>query len=424
MQKRSAEISRDIIQNSATLIAARIGTKLATTFLIIYVARTVGEVSFGIFSSILALVALYGLLIDFGLTVPLIRRLAQGTAEPGMAVGKVLATKTPLGIASAALFMITSIILGLPVLLSFAFAVGMFFEAQVLTSIRSFEGFERMDRVATLTVVERLIYCVGGFAVIWGGAGLFGLSCIYLLSNSITLLISVRFFQRLYGRLRIHFSFRESGILLREALPFFTAGLFSVLYNKADVFILTIHRTQAEVGWYNAAGRIIEAQMFIPTAIVASIFPVLSRKYSNDFQAFLRLQRQSAVALFSVGSLITVATYLLAEEIVGLLFTQNFFSSVEILRITSLMLPFFFANFSFGSALIACGKERWSAATLAIGSVVNVLVNLYFIPNYGAKGAAVVRVMTEIIAFSFQGYVLRHAGKLPPSQSTTDREKL
>ena len=91
---------RRILWNSATLIATRSITKIGTTLLVILIARKLGDGQFGVFSSLTAFVSLFGILTEFGLTVPLIRTLAQRAETPGDMLGRVILIKVVLGVCS------------------------------------------------------------------------------------------------------------------------------------------------------------------------------------------------------------------------------------------------------------------------------------------------------------------------------------
>jgi O-antigen/teichoic acid export membrane protein len=398
---------RRVLRNSSRLIIARIVTKVATTGLTILIARTQGDENFGVYSTLFSFIALFSILEEFGLTVPMIRRLAKRESSPGVVLGRVLALKMPLGAVAYVLLILASYLFHLSLELAFIFGASMFFEMLAVSVTRSFEGFERMEYVAFLTIVERSVLCSLGIAILLLGGGLSLLGGAYVFTNLLVLIIGTRLFRRQYGRIELHIDKQEGRRLLREAAPFFVSGFFAVLYNRTDIYFLSMYRSLAEVGWYNAAYRIIDAQMFIPVSIVSSVFPVLARYYGKQPHMFYRLHSRSFYLLLILGLSITVATYVAASFIILTLYAEKYAQAIVILQILSLMLCFYFVNFLLGNALIAAGREKLSTATLILGTGLNVSLNVLFIPRYGVQGAAWAKVGTEFFAFVFQFYMLQ-----------------
>jgi len=169
-----------------------------------------------------------------------------------------------------------------------------------------------------------------------------------------------------------------------------------------DILFLTTYTSAQETGWYNAAMRVVEAQMFIPTAIVASLFPVMSRHARTDLAVFHRLYRRSLLVMVGLGILTMVPTYVASPLIVRVLFGPGYESSTMLLQTLSVMLFFFFSNFLLGNALIALGRERLSTVTIAVGAALSIVLNAAVVPRFGAAGASVVRLIAEVVSFGLQ----------------------
>ena len=65
------------------------------------------------------------------------------------------------------------------------------------------------------------------------------------------------------------------------------------------------------------------------------------------------------------------------------------------LNILSIGVFLFFMNFLLSNILITSGREKINAWNLVVATVLNILLNLVFIPQYGAEGAAWVTVFCE-----------------------------
>ena len=395
-----------VVRNSVTLIATRIFTKIATTLIMVYVARRLGDADFGLYATILAIVAFASLVEEFGLSVPLIRSIARRTGDPGAALGKVMLMKVPLGIGAGLVFFGAASISHLPFALSVVFAASLFFEVQALSVTRSFEGAEQMKYIGLITIVERTVFCGAGFLVLYSGLGLIALGFVSLASNIIAVGMGLTLFARRIAPLKFSLSWTDAKERMREALPFVVAGLFSVLYNRADVFILSMHRGAAEVGWFNAATRVLEAQSFIPLAIIGSVFPVLSRNFRSSFSEFKRVHARVFYLFIAVGAALAGLTFLFSDTITIFLYTSQYANAGPVLRNMAVTIFFFSLNLLVGNALIAASKEGYSTATLGFGALVNVVANYFAVPVYGASAAALIRAASEALSFGIQAFFL------------------
>lgn len=393
-----------VFKNSAILITTRIVTKVATTLLTIYMARTLGDSQFGIFSSVIAFVAFFGLIEEFGLTVPLIRRIARRDKSPGESLGEVVLLKLLLGIPAFLGLTVVARWVDLPLLIVMSFGLNMLFETLNVSVVRSFEGVEKMKNIAIVTLIERTSLCLGGGLVLYNGGGLYGLSLVYIASNLVSLTTGLNLWHKEHQRLHLNLSFDHAKLLLKEALPFAFAGLFSVIYTRLDTLILMSARSSAEIGWYNASYRVTDAQLFVPTAIVASVFPVLSRTFSQSQTEFLGYYRRTFYWLLILGIISGAVTFLFADQIIALFYGSTYKNSVESLRLLSLMVPFYYLNFLTGSALIAIHQEKLSTVTLVVGAIVNTTLNVIFVHQYGQIASSFAKVVSEAFCFIVQVY--------------------
>ncbi len=397
---------RGILRNSATLIGARIVSKFAMTVFMVILARRLGIEDFGVYSSILAFIAFFSLIEEFGMTPPMIRKISRSRPEGGAILGSVLGLKLILGGFAYAALMIASFWLDISPGITAILGLSMIFEILALTVTRAFEAFERMKYIAVITIIERVLLGVTGLGAVYMGWSLPGLSYAYLFTFLVSLVVSVCLFRRHIAPFELNFPRHEWKALLREAIPFLTASVLSLIWTRSDIYFLTSYRTSAEVGWYTAALRIVEAQIFIPVAILGSVFPVLARLYGPSLSEFTRILVKNFYFLLGVGFILAAGIYLYSAEIVLILFGQDYRESAQILRIYSPVIMFTFVNYLLGGALIAMGRERLATMTLGLGAALCVVCGFYFIPGGGGRAAGYIKLVAEAFSFVFQSLLL------------------
>lgn len=376
------------------------------TLFMIILARRLGAEEFGVFSSILAFIAFFSLVEEFGLNVPMIRRIArQGDRGPAI-LGEVFGVKVVLGIVAYLMLMATAIGLGVSPVITAILGLSMIFEVLALTVTRAFEAYERMKDVAIITILERSLLCVAGVAAVYFGGSLVYVSLAYLLTFVCSLILAVTMFNARVAPFRPRVSGETWRPMMREAMPFVVSSILSIVWTRVDIYYLTSFRNAAEVGWYTAALRVVEAQIFIPVAILGSVFPVLSRLQGESFAGFNRILKKNFFFLLGLGIAISGVTYLYSVEIISLLFGDTYRQSAGMLRIFAPMIVFSFLNYLFSGALIAMGRELLATLTLGLGAVVCLALGFTYIPHGGPAAAGYIKFGVEGLAFFFQGGVL------------------
>jgi O-antigen/teichoic acid export membrane protein len=191
--------------------------------------------------------------------------------------------------------------------------------------------------------------------------------------------------------------------LLRAGFPFLTANGLALFVARVDVVILGQLAGAAAVGWYGAASRLVEAFYFLPVLLTTATFPVLSRLWSEDKSEFHATVRKTLDLLIVLIVPLSVTFFILAENIVGSLFTLESYSpSVPLLRIQAVSLALIFVDYLLTCILLATGRERTWIAILGAACLVNPALNFVLIPATsaayanGAIGAAFATLLTEI----------------------------
>ncbi|MFP9097551.1 polysaccharide biosynthesis C-terminal domain-containing protein [Flavobacterium sp. RHBU_24] len=184
--------------------------------------------------------------------------------------------------------------------------------------------------------------------------------------------------------------------LLRKALPMMMGGVFLMLLNWTDILILGRYETEANIGIYNAAFRIGYLVLFFVSTMNVIILPKISELYyQKDFAGMKK-------AVNSFTQMVGLATIPLAAAII-------FFSSY--------ILSFLGKDFNTGSTaltLITLGglynamtgnvdqilnmtdNQTMVSKILFAGFFLNVLLNLYLVPQYGINGAAWASLLSNI----------------------------
>ncbi|WP_336209823.1 flippase [Enterobacter sp. P82] len=198
-----------------------------------------------------------------------------------------------------------------------------------------------------------------------------------------------------------YFSYPKAKGLLKESWPEIIAGFGAIVFMKMDQIMLQRLQGDASVGIYSAATRISEAWYFIPTAIVAAVFPVLMRKYKTDKQDVMN--HLSNIMSLLVWLSITAGLFVnfIGDYIIHIVYGAEYAESSIILKLHIWAGIFLCMGIVSGSWLVAEKKLKLNLYRNLTGLALNFALNILLIPQYGGIGAAVATVLGLAMAFFF-----------------------
>ena len=192
-------------------------------------------------------------------------------------------------------------------------------------------------------------------------------------------------------------SLTRAKILLKDSWPLLLSSIAVVVYMKVDQIMLGQMVGDEAVGIYSAAVRISEVWYFIPTTIVASVFPaILKARNSSEEQYYKKLQHLFDLMLWlSIG--IALPMTFLSESVIKILFGETYLDASPILSIHTWASVFVFLGVASSKWFIAENKQILSFQRTIIGALINVLLNILFIPKFQAVGAATTTIISYAI---------------------------
>lgn len=181
--------------------------------------------------------------------------------------------------------------------------------------------------------------------------------------------------------------------LLTLSLPLGISLVMSLIHFKADIVILTLYRTTIEVGTYGLATKFFEFMLTIPIFYMNAVYPLLLNSKFETRNSKLRMH--SMYILLGLSLVFMIGGFFLAPYIT--LIKDEFAESVVSLRLLLISLPLFFISALYMWIVIATGA-RWVLVWIYGASmIVNIGLNLIFIPRYGAPAAAITTGVSEAV---------------------------
>ncbi|MDO8335211.1 MAG: oligosaccharide flippase family protein [Candidatus Saccharibacteria bacterium] len=180
--------------------------------------------------------------------------------------------------------------------------------------------------------------------------------------------------------------------------PFGLATVFHLVYFQSDIVLLKYLAGNADAGVYNVAFTVMAAVYLLPSVIYQKVLlPKIHRWANHDRERFYRVYRQGNIAMLVLGGGAMVAIWGSAFWAIPLLFGEQYVEAVALLNILAVSAPIVFVASSVGAVLVT--QEHMVKKVKIMGgvAVLNVLLNIVLIPKYGAVGAAVTTVFSNLV---------------------------
>lgn len=187
----------------------------------------------------------------------------------------------------------------------------------------------------------------------------------------------------------------------QQAWPFGLSGVFYFVYFQSGVILLKYLAGDEVAGIYNVAFTVMAAVYLLPNAIYQKfLLPKFHRWANHDRVRFLEMYRFGNGSMLLLGVLTAGAILLLGPWIIPLVFGEAYQEAVGLLVILAFCIPVHFLEVSVGATLVTKEHIRRRIGYMGIVAVINVLLNLLLIPLYGAQGASVSILLSEITLLS------------------------
>lgn len=192
----------------------------------------------------------------------------------------------------------------------------------------------------------------------------------------------------------------------KASMVFLTIDVATVFYFRSDIVLLEYFgNTEGDVGQYSAAYRILEGIILLATPVAMITFRFLRRNLKNK-EKFFHLIWILLLLMFSVSILIVLLAAFWGKEFMVFVFGEEYLIAGTLLFWLLLAMFFILPNYILTQGAIALNKERSYAIIVVIIAVVNIILNIELIPNFGAIGAAWSTIVAEGILFFSLGILL------------------
>jgi O-antigen/teichoic acid export membrane protein len=257
---------------------------------------------------------------------------------------------------------------------------------------------------AALPAVSLLLLLVFAREIVDAGAA----ATIYLAANVLVCLASYWLWRRSVPRgpptTAEPVSYR---LLLTTAIPVYGSAIADVVMTFADVLILGMFVTTAEVGVYTAAARTALLTRFLLLATGAVAAPRFAALHAAGDHAGLAKLAVRSTMLTTASTLPLLLLFIVFPEALLSMFGPQFAAGAQVLIILTLGQFVNAATGPCGYLLNMCGHHRVEGRIAVAGAFITVVLCFLLIPFWGMVGAAAANAIATGVCNLWRVYVAR-----------------
>jgi len=366
------------------------------------VQNITGAAEYGTFFSLLNLSIVFGFLLDWGLTNFINRELAAKKTELQEQLGSFLLLKLLFAILYAVVVIAVALLAGVKrwdILAGVIVIQFLTFLFLFLRNIITANQWFRTD--AWLSVLDKalMILFAGCFIflpMVFGSIDIDRFLFAQVISTTVAIIIVVVILYSkkiVFKKPQLNFFTRR---VIYSVLPFALTVFLMSVHVRADGFLLErIHPNGAhEAGIYAAAYRLLDASNMVGFLIASFFMPFMARLWS-EHQPLGKtiLQTRHLQLMFAVT--IAAIAIMLAPWLQKILYHRNDVYSIKVLRwCLPVLIGYSFVQV-YGTAMTATGSITAFCYLNLAAVVINIVLNLFLIPSYGAFGCCIAALCSQ-----------------------------
>ena len=386
------------IKNISWMMFERVVTLCLGLLVSIFIAREVGPNEYGIYSYSLSIITILTVVAQFGLNGIVIRDLTKNN-DNSKIISSVIVIKFAFAVLSMFLLFLVSLKSESKESLILLCLSGVIILSPLETLDYWFQSRVKYKYVTISRVISSALGAILKCGAIALSMGIVFVAISHTISVLIfTIILIFFFFHKVDFKFKIKIEKSVVMTYLKEGWIVFLGTFFSIIYLKIDQVMISHISGNAAVGVYAVAAQLSEAWYFIPVTIVASVFPKLVKLRDNSEEQYYSGFQKLLNFLFCFALVISSFVYFLSDFVIDLIYGSEYHQSSDILKVHVFAGLFVFMRAAFSRWIIIEKEYYFSILTQGLGAVTNIVLNLVFINEFGAIGAAYATLLSYFVA--------------------------
>lgn len=396
-------------KNAIWIIGGRIAQMILSFFVGVLTARYLGPSNYGIMNYAAAYVAFFTAFCTLGINSVIIKDFVDHPDEQGEAIGTTLVLRAVSSLLSA--IMIIGIVMiidrdePITIVVTALCSVALVFQiADTLNYWFQSRYQSKVSSMATLiaymiTSAYRIVLLIMQKDIRWFA---FATSIDYI-CVAVILFVAYKYEK---GP-KLTFSYQKAKQLLSKSYNYILASMMVAIYGQTDKLMLKQMMDEANVGYYSLASTINNMWVFILVAIIDSIYPTIIQYAKTDAKSFEKKNKQLYAIVIYVSLIVAVGFMVFGNWIIKLLYGEAYLPAAMPLKIVCWYTIFSYLGTARNAWVVSTNNQKYLKYICGGAAVANVVLNALLIPVWGASGAALASLLTQVSTIVIIPYFIK-----------------
>jgi PST family polysaccharide transporter len=373
----------------------------------VWIARYLGPAQWGELNYVLAIVSIIVTVTNLGMDGFLVKEVLESPEQKNEILGTAFLMRLTIIPFTTCIALFYFYVLNIELVYYYLFA---FLSLNFLIAPFDLIDLEFQSKLQSrLTVVSKnCAYVIGAAAKIYlllSQKSIIWFAAVMGLETVLAYLFLTFNYQRKYNILDWSFSKTLVKKFLTIGWPFIISNFAIILYMRIDQVMIGNIAGKMELGLFSSAAKITDMFVFIPVAVCSSYMPILVKsKKEGTHKEFVQNIQFFLNWMAKISILLAVIISLFSFQIVKLLYGVKYIEAYKILIIHVWALIPMYLGAAAGQYLVIENLQKYHIYKSISGLILNVGLNIFLIPEYGAIGAAVATLISYFVSAIFSNY--------------------
>ena len=397
---------KNVIKNTSWLFIFQIAKIVFPFITLPYLTRVLSTEVYGTVTYVKAVMAYMQIFVDFGFvlsgTKEIVNLLKKNDKDNiNAVVGDTLVARIILGLVGFVIVTVLSLII--PILkenivytiLSYVVVFESIFLMDFL-----FRGFEKMHVIAIRFLLMKTLSTILTFVLIKNDSNLLLIPILDIISSTIAVVLV--FYE--INKLNIKFettSIKNMLDKIRDSFTYFLSNAATTSFNALSTIIIGIVLNNEEVAYWGVCMQVIGSITACYSPICDGIYPAMIKEKNYKL---IKNTKKVFLPIVIIGCIVL---YIMSNLILKVLGGEKYLCAVLVFRLLIPVCFFAFLSIMHGfPCLGAIGKEKEVTKTTIVSVLFNIIAMLVLIlfNKFTLISIAIIRVLTEIVMFSYRYY--------------------
>jgi PST family polysaccharide transporter len=265
-----------------------------------------------------------------------------------------------------------------------------------------FQGVERMQFIAIIDLLAKIVFTVSIFIVVKTPADFIYVLPMWGMGGIFSAVVGMRIIYRQYGIRYVFPGMGNFAAELKAGYSLFISNVSTHIITNSQILILGALQAPSVVGLYAIAEKLIRIPWILGGLFSQVMYPRVCKLQEEGQHHVRNFFKQWLPVFYVIELCIVVVLWIFAREIISYFTKESIDEAVIVLRVLAISVLLIVANIPFQIILLAKRMDKMMMRIFSLAAVVNLVITAILVYVFSYTGAAIGSVVTmAVLLISF-----------------------